>query len=72
MEGKFDICMTGSPPWGFRLAGGADFHQPITISRVTPGLFLSILLVYVDINSKFPPQCHQRATVPLLLIVLKS
>ncbi|XP_075250583.1 PDZ and LIM domain protein 7-like isoform X2 [Convolutriloba macropyga] len=37
MEGKFDICMTGSPPWGFRLAGGADFHQPITISRVTPG-----------------------------------
>ncbi|XP_063712031.1 PDZ and LIM domain protein 7-like [Symsagittifera roscoffensis] len=37
MEQKYEVCMTGSPPWGFRLAGGADFDQQITIGRVTPG-----------------------------------
>uniref|UniRef100_A0A493TX14 PDZ and LIM domain 1 n=1 Tax=Anas platyrhynchos platyrhynchos TaxID=8840 RepID=A0A493TX14_ANAPP len=27
----------GPGPWGFRLVGGRDFEQPLTISRVTPG-----------------------------------
>lgn len=27
----------GPAPWGFRLTGGKDFNQPLTISRVTPG-----------------------------------
>lgn len=29
--------MQGPGPWGFRLVGGKDFEQPLTISRVTPG-----------------------------------
>ncbi|XP_078469601.1 PDZ and LIM domain protein 3-like [Lampetra fluviatilis] len=31
------VRLTGSAPWGFRLVGGKDFSQPLTISRITPG-----------------------------------
>ncbi|XP_066478722.1 PDZ and LIM domain protein 1 isoform X2 [Tiliqua scincoides] len=31
------ITIQGPGPWGFRLVGGTDFDQPLTISRVTPG-----------------------------------
>ncbi|KAJ3610613.1 hypothetical protein NHX12_022705 [Muraenolepis orangiensis] len=30
------VVMDGPGPWGFRLVGGKDFEQPLTISRVTP------------------------------------
>ncbi|XP_005997319.1 PDZ and LIM domain protein 1 [Latimeria chalumnae] len=30
------VVMKGPGPWGFRLVGGKDFEQPLTISRVTP------------------------------------
>ncbi|XP_065602382.1 PDZ and LIM domain protein 1 isoform X4 [Cyrtonyx montezumae] len=35
--GTHRIVLTGPGPWGFRLVGGRDFEQPLTISRVTPG-----------------------------------
>ncbi|XP_034392833.1 PDZ and LIM domain protein 3-like isoform X1 [Cyclopterus lumpus] len=31
------VVLDGPAPWGFRLAGGKDFNQPLTISRITPG-----------------------------------
>ncbi|XP_032805677.1 PDZ and LIM domain protein 3-like isoform X1 [Petromyzon marinus] len=31
------VILTGPAPWGFRLVGGRDLDQPLTISRVTPG-----------------------------------
>ncbi|XP_010899832.1 PDZ and LIM domain protein 1 [Esox lucius] len=31
------VVVQGPGPWGFRLVGGKDFDQPLTISRVTPG-----------------------------------
>ncbi|XP_056266237.1 PDZ and LIM domain protein 3-like [Pseudoliparis swirei] len=31
------VVLHGPAPWGFRLAGGKDFSQPLTISRITPG-----------------------------------
>ncbi|KAK1791745.1 hypothetical protein P4O66_013724 [Electrophorus voltai] len=31
------VVMQGPGPWGFRLVGGKDFEQPLTISRVSPG-----------------------------------
>ncbi|XP_073452586.1 PDZ and LIM domain protein 1 isoform X2 [Aquarana catesbeiana] len=31
------VVLTGPAPWGFRLVGGKDFDQPLTISRVTLG-----------------------------------
>ncbi|XP_075114350.1 PDZ and LIM domain protein 1 isoform X1 [Leptodactylus fuscus] len=31
------ITIKGPAPWGFRLVGGKDFEQPLTISRVAPG-----------------------------------
>ncbi|XP_063817628.1 PDZ and LIM domain protein 1 isoform X1 [Pseudophryne corroboree] len=31
------IVIAGPAPWGFRLVGGKDFDQPLTISRVSPG-----------------------------------
>ncbi|KAL0973932.1 hypothetical protein UPYG_G00213120 [Umbra pygmaea] len=32
-----NVVLEGPAPWGFRLAGGKDFKQPLTITRVTPG-----------------------------------
>ncbi|XP_078119620.1 PDZ and LIM domain protein 3-like isoform X2 [Sander vitreus] len=32
-----NVVLDGPAPWGFRLTGGKDFNQPLTISRVTPG-----------------------------------
>uniref|UniRef100_A0A8C1TGT6 PDZ and LIM domain protein 3 n=2 Tax=Cyprinus carpio TaxID=7962 RepID=A0A8C1TGT6_CYPCA len=32
-----NVVLDGPAPWGFRLSGGKDFNQPLTISRVTPG-----------------------------------
>ncbi|KAM9471049.1 PDZ and LIM domain protein 3b isoform 4-T4 [Clarias gariepinus] len=32
-----NVLLEGPAPWGFRLCGGKDFNQPLTISRVTPG-----------------------------------
>lgn len=29
------VVLQGPGPWGFRLVGGKDFEQPLTISRVT-------------------------------------
>ncbi|XP_078499310.1 PDZ and LIM domain protein 1-like isoform X1 [Lissotriton helveticus] len=37
MSGMIRIVIEGPGPWGFRLVGGKDFDQPLTISRVTPG-----------------------------------
>ncbi|XP_020787083.1 PDZ and LIM domain protein 3 [Boleophthalmus pectinirostris] len=36
------IVLQGPAPWGFRLSGGKDFNQPLTISRITPGSKASI------------------------------
>lgn len=32
-----NVVLDGPAPWGFRLSGGKDFSQPLTITRVTPG-----------------------------------
>ncbi|KAM4604266.1 PDZ and LIM domain protein 3-like [Polymixia lowei] len=32
-----NVVLDGPAPWGFRLIGGKDFNQPLTISRITPG-----------------------------------
>ena len=42
---RYDVVMYGSPPWGFRLAGGADFYQEISINRVTPGNHFIFIVV---------------------------
>ncbi|XP_059199195.1 PDZ and LIM domain protein 3-like [Centropristis striata] len=31
------VVLDGPAPWGFRLTGGKDFNQPLSISRITPG-----------------------------------
>uniref|UniRef100_UPI00358F2540 PDZ and LIM domain protein 7-like isoform X1 n=1 Tax=Myxine glutinosa TaxID=7769 RepID=UPI00358F2540 len=35
--GEMSVTLSGSPPWGFRLQGGKDSGQPLSISRVAPG-----------------------------------
>lgn len=37
-----NVVLDGPAPWGFRLAGGKDFSQPLTVSRITPGSKASI------------------------------
>ncbi|XP_076877428.1 PDZ and LIM domain protein 3b isoform X1 [Brachyhypopomus gauderio] len=38
-----NVLLQGPGPWGFRLAGGTDFKQPLTITRVTPGSKASLV-----------------------------
>ncbi|XP_051939855.1 PDZ and LIM domain protein 3-like [Hippocampus zosterae] len=38
----FKVVLNGPAPWGFRLVGGKDFNQPLTISRITPGSKASV------------------------------
>lgn len=49
------VVLAGPSPWGFRLVGGKDFDQPLTISRVTPGgkaadagLYMGDVVVSID------------------------
>uniref|UniRef100_A0A8C6TNX7 PDZ domain-containing protein n=1 Tax=Neogobius melanostomus TaxID=47308 RepID=A0A8C6TNX7_9GOBI len=37
MSSSYSVTLVGPAPWGFRLQGGKDFCQPLTISRVTDG-----------------------------------
>lgn len=39
------IVMQGPGPWGFRLVGGKDFEQPLTISRVSTMHHQSMLCI---------------------------
>ncbi|XP_033230360.1 uncharacterized protein LOC117181607 [Belonocnema kinseyi] len=32
-----EVTLLGGSPWGFRMHGGRDLHQPLRISRVNPG-----------------------------------
>ncbi|CAG9858074.1 unnamed protein product [Phyllotreta striolata] len=32
-----EVTLEGGAPWGFRMHGGVDQHQPLKISRVNPG-----------------------------------
>ncbi|RLU17119.1 hypothetical protein DMN91_011188 [Ooceraea biroi] len=32
-----EVTLHGGSPWGFRMHGGCDTHQPLRISRVNPG-----------------------------------
>nr|XP_012222063.1 PREDICTED: sorbin and SH3 domain-containing protein 1 isoform X19 [Linepithema humile] len=32
-----EVILFGGSPWGFRMHGGCDTHQPLRISRVNPG-----------------------------------
>ncbi|XP_018344538.1 PREDICTED: uncharacterized protein LOC108749950 isoform X4 [Trachymyrmex septentrionalis] len=32
-----EVTLYGGSPWGFRMHGGCDTHQPLRISRVNPG-----------------------------------
>ncbi|KAG7281836.1 hypothetical protein CRUP_030346 [Coryphaenoides rupestris] len=32
-----NLVLEGGAPWGFRITGGKDSNQPISIGRVTPG-----------------------------------
>ncbi|XP_070545368.1 PDZ and LIM domain protein 7-like isoform X17 [Ptychodera flava] len=36
-EQVFNVTLQYPAPWGFRLAGGIDFNQPLSVSRITPG-----------------------------------
>ncbi|XP_017329851.1 PDZ and LIM domain protein 3b isoform X2 [Ictalurus punctatus] len=38
-----NVLLDGPAPWGFRLCGGKDFNQPLTITRVTPGSKASLV-----------------------------
>jgi len=34
---EISVTLHGGAPWGFRISGGKEFHQPLVVSRVTPG-----------------------------------
>ena len=34
---SFTVTLSGGAPWGFSMAGGIDFNQPLNVSKVTSG-----------------------------------
>ncbi|XP_026887210.1 PDZ and LIM domain protein 3a isoform X1 [Electrophorus electricus] len=36
------VVLDGPAPWGFRLIGGKDFNQPLTIAKISPGSKASV------------------------------
>lgn len=55
------VVMQGGGPWGFRLVGGKDFEQPLTISRVS-------FIVSSCLNSCLPTPGQVQEKVPPLFI----
>ena len=49
------VVMQGPGPWGFRLVGGKDFEQPLTISRVS--VCLADCVVTALFVVEFSPSC---------------
>lgn len=47
-----NVVLDGPAPWGFRLSGGKDFNQPLTITRVSGSLWLKSLLLHT-IHSRY-------------------
>ena len=45
-EHVFNVNLQYPAPWGFRLAGGIDFAQPLSISRVS--LSTAVFGIYFD------------------------
>lgn len=41
-----NVVLDGPAPWGFRLSGGKDFNQPLTITRVSESLWLQSVLLH--------------------------
>uniref|UniRef100_A0A8C5C091 PDZ domain-containing protein n=1 Tax=Gadus morhua TaxID=8049 RepID=A0A8C5C091_GADMO len=37
MSSYTNVVLEGGAPWGFRITGGKENNQPISIGRVTPG-----------------------------------
>lgn len=37
MSSSYSVTLVGPAPWGFRLQGGKDFCQPLSVSRMTDG-----------------------------------
>ena len=55
------LTLINGPPWGFRIAGGADIDQNLVVSRVSFVFFLHLILrmryflfeISVQKNGKF-------------------
>ena len=37
------VTLDGGPPWGFRLQGGQEFEEPLSIAKVSACVFCFIL-----------------------------
>ncbi|TGZ56762.1 hypothetical protein DBV15_02815 [Temnothorax longispinosus] len=45
-----EVTLYGGSPWGFRMHGGCDTHQPLRISRLNPHFRLVALLMSTNIR----------------------
>lgn len=47
-----NVVLDGPAPWGFRLSGGKDFNQPLTITRVSECLWLKSAASHIPLRDK--------------------
>ncbi|KAL1246874.1 hypothetical protein QQF64_034752 [Cirrhinus molitorella] len=45
-----NVVLDGPAPWGFRLSGGKDFNQPLTITRVSESLWLKSAASHIPLR----------------------
>lgn len=48
-----NVVLDGPAPWGFRLAGGKDFNQPLTITRVRESLWLKSVASQIPLRDNY-------------------
>lgn len=42
---SYAVVLKGGPPWGFRIQGGREFNEPITVAKVRILLILNCHLI---------------------------
>lgn len=42
-----EVTLLGGSPWGFRMHGGHDLHQPLRVSRVSFYFILLFFLTFI-------------------------
>ena len=53
----YTVVLLGGTPWGFRLQGGTDFNEPITIAKVSdigPSVFILVQQKHTVFLKKSP------------------
>lgn len=59
---SYAVVLKGGPPWGFRIQGGKEFNEPISVAKVC--IFTYLKLPFNEIFNNFSLRSYK---LPALL-----